>query len=469
MRKIVILGNGIAGITAARHIRKRSDDEILVISGESDHFYSRTALMYIYMGHMTYEHTKPYEDWFWAKNRIRLLRAWVRGLDPAKKLLHLANGSSVAYDVLILATGSKSNKFGWPGQDLDGVQGLYGLEDLETMEEFTAGVDRAVVVGGGLIGIEMVEMLRSRDIPVTFLVREEKWMDFAFPPEEADMVGRHIGDHGVDLRLGTEVERIEGDERGRARSVVIKGTGEEIACGFVGLTVGVSPNVDFLRGVDGLDIDRGVLVDEYLRTSLDDVYALGDCAQVREPAPGRRPVEALWYVGRRMGQTVARTVTGVETVYDAGVWFNSAKFMDIEYQVYGKITPRPEAGEATLHWQHDDGKRSIRLQYREDDLRILGFNLMGVRYRHETCQQWITEGRDLPYVLENLGAANFDPELYEQHESELVQRFNERYPDRAVELKRKRGLAGWWRLRKPSVLFGRSDAGGAEARAGGAA
>lgn len=461
MRKIVILGNGIAGITAAREIRKRSDDEILVISGESDHFYSRTALMYIYMGHMTYENTKPYEDWFWEKNRIRLMRAWVRRLDAENKLLQLANGASVSYDVLILATGSKSNKFGWPGQDLDGVQGLYGLQDMATMEEFTSDIDRAVVVGGGLIGIEMVEMLSSRAIPVTFLVRETTWMEQLFPSEESEMVGRHIAEHGVDLRLGTELERIEGDDSGRVRAAIVKGTSEEIPCQFLGLTVGVSPNVDFLRenaDETGLEIDRGILVDEYLRTSLPDVYALGDCAQVRNPEPGRRPVEALWYVGRRMGQTVARTITGDETVYDAGLWFNSAKFMDIEYQVYGKITAQPDDGEDTLYWEHDDGKRSIRLQYREDDLRILGFNLMGVRYRHETCHQWITEGRDVPYVLENLGAANFDPEFYAQHEGDLVRLFNERHPDRAVQLKRKRGLGGWWKLRKPSVLFGSSDA-----------
>ena len=75
MRRIVIIGNGVAGITAARHLRKRTDDAITVISGETDHFFSRTALMYIYMGHMSFEDTKPYEDWFWHENRIRLLRA----------------------------------------------------------------------------------------------------------------------------------------------------------------------------------------------------------------------------------------------------------------------------------------------------------------------------------------------------------------------------------------------------------
>ena len=127
MRKIAIIGNGISGITAARHLRKRGSDEIVVISGETDHFFSRTALMYIYMGHMTYEHTKPYEDWFWTKNNIQLMRGWVQELNPETKTLYLSDGKSLTYDVLIIATGSKSNKFGWPGQDLPGVQGLYNF------------------------------------------------------------------------------------------------------------------------------------------------------------------------------------------------------------------------------------------------------------------------------------------------------------------------------------------------------
>ncbi len=120
---IAIIGNGIAGITAARHIRKLSDHRISVISGETDHFFSRTALMYIYMGHMKYKHTKPYEDWFWEKNRIDLVRKWVETVDFEQKRLNYSDGSSLSYDKLILATGSTPNKFGWPGQDLEGVGG----------------------------------------------------------------------------------------------------------------------------------------------------------------------------------------------------------------------------------------------------------------------------------------------------------------------------------------------------------
>ncbi|MEM9552721.1 MAG: FAD-dependent oxidoreductase [Acidobacteriota bacterium] len=449
MRKIVILGNGIAGITAARHLRKRCDDPILVISGESDHFFSRTALMYIYMGHMKYEHTKPYEDWFWDKNRIEVRRLWIASLDLGARCLVAASGERIPYDVLVLATGSKSNRFGWPGQDLRGVQGLYNLQDLETMEEHTAGVDRAVVVGGGLIGIEMAEMLRTRGIDVTLLVREPHWMSHAYPLEESQMIEREIRRHGVDLRLSSELERIEGDAVGRAETVITK-DGAEIPARFVGLTVGVSPNIDFLRG-SGLELDRGILVDEYLRTSAPDVYAVGDCAQVREPKPGRRPVEPLWYTGRIMGHTAGLTIAGEETKYDPGAWFNSAKFFDLEWQVYGSVPATPGDGESTIVWVSDDERYGLRLNYRDETLAVVGFQTMGIRYRQEACERWIAEERPMPWVLANLRAANFDPETYATHEQGLVDVWNAAHPEAPVELRAKRGLGHFLKLHRPNL------------------
>ena len=162
MEHIVIIGNGISGITAARHIRKLSNKKITIISSETEHFFSRTALMYIYMGHMKYEHTKPYEDYFWKKNRIDLKQGFVKTVFPKQKELLFSNGDKMNYDKLIIAVGSKSNKFGWPGQDLEGVQGLYSKQDLDSLEKYAPNnkvCKRAVIVGGGLIGIELAEML----------------------------------------------------------------------------------------------------------------------------------------------------------------------------------------------------------------------------------------------------------------------------------------------------------------------
>ena len=127
----MIIGNGISGITLARHIRKNGNNRITVISAETEYFFSRTALMYVYMGHMKFEHTQPYEHWFWRKNRIELKKAYVEKIDTASKQLIFSNKERLRYDKLVLATGSKPNKFGWPSENVDGVMGMYHKQDLE--------------------------------------------------------------------------------------------------------------------------------------------------------------------------------------------------------------------------------------------------------------------------------------------------------------------------------------------------
>ncbi|MCE7992233.1 MAG: NAD(P)/FAD-dependent oxidoreductase [Roseivirga sp.] len=434
MQHIVIIGNGISGITTARHIRKKSDHRITVISAETDHFFSRTALMYIYMGHMKYEHTKPYEDWFWAKNRIELKRAYVESVDTEARKLQLSGGEQMDYDKLVIATGSKSNKFGWPGQDLKAVQGLYSYQDLESMERDTQGISRAVVVGGGLIGIEMAEMLLSRNIPVTFLVREDSFWNNVLPKEESEMINRHIREHHVDLRLGTELKEILSDDNGRARAVVT-GDGEEIACQFVGLTAGVSPNIGFLEG-SGIETERGVKVDPYLETSVKDVFAIGDCAEFKEPNGERRPIEQVWYTGRMMGEALANTLCDKPTKYEPGHWFNSAKFFDIEYQTYGWVWAQPKENEASFYWEDVSGKICLRLVFDRNSHKLLGVNNFGIRLRHHAFDKWFEQEKKVEYVLEHLADANFDPELYKKYEHEIVAQFNKDF-SASVSLKKK--------------------------------
>ncbi|MCB0560381.1 MAG: NAD(P)/FAD-dependent oxidoreductase [Lewinellaceae bacterium] len=444
---VVILGNGIAGITAARFIRKLSDHDITVISAETDHFFSRTALMYIYMGHMRYEDTKPYEDWFWDKNRIKLLNAYIERIDFDAKTLFGSQGEELVYDKLLLATGSAPNKFGWPGQNLKGVSGLYSYQDLQNMEHFSEGLQRAVIVGGGLIGMEMAEMFHSRHIPVTFLVREDSYWNMVLPPEESAMANRHILENGIGLRLSTELKEIVDDGQGRA-CAVITNTGERIECGYVGLTAGVHPNIGFLKGTS-LETGRGILANEYLETNIPDVYAAGDCVQLREPQPGRRPIEAVWYTGRMAGETAAYNICGHQVPYDPGIWFNSAKFIDIEYQVYGDLQAQPPENHVSIYWEHPDGRKSIRLVYDREEGHVLGFNLMGVRYRHEVCEKWIREKAHIEAVLQDLGIANFDPEFYKEYDDEVVRLYNQQ-SGRNLQLKKRRGLAGALRfLRNP--------------------
>ena len=420
-RHVVIIGNGVTGVTAARFIRKLGTARITLISAETDHFYSRTALMYIYMGHMRYKEVKPYEDSFWEKNGIDLVRGYATEIDTARKRVTVGGGRVVDYDALLLATGSQSNMFGWPGQDLDGVQGLYGIPDLVTMERWTNGIIRAVVVGGGLIGIEMAEMLHVRHIPTTFLVREKGYMDYLLPKEESDMVNQEIRDHGIDLRLATELKAILPDEAGRCRVVTTKG-GEEIPCQFVGLTVGVHPNLDLARA-SGIETNRGIVVNEYFETSAPDVYAAGDCAEFDRDGIGSRRVEQLWYTGRRHGKTVARTICGLRTYYDRGVFFNSAKFFTIEYQTYGDIRASLPEGVSTIVWKDEAAKKLLRIDYETRSGVVQGFNALGTRLRHDVCERWILRGATVDEVLKGFSRAHFDAEFGRRHVRSLARMY----------------------------------------------
>jgi NADPH-dependent 2,4-dienoyl-CoA reductase/sulfur reductase-like enzyme len=427
MEHIVIIGNGISGVTAARHIRKNSDNRITIISSESKYFFSRTAMMYMYMGHMNFEHTKPYEDWFWKKNRIELKMNYVQTINHLSKEIEFSDGDKMFYDELILAVGSKPNKFGWPGQDLIGVQGLYSKQNLEYVEQFTTNkyvCKRAVIVGGGLIGIELAEMFRSRDIPVTFLVREKNFWDNVLPDSDSKMINKHIEDHHIDLRLEVNLKEILSDEQGKVRAVVIKETGEEIACDFVGLTAGVSPNISFLKD-SGIELGRGIKVNRFLETNIEGIYAIGDCAEQIDPIGNRRPIEAVWYTGRMMGETVAQTICGNRIEYRPGHWFNSAKFLDIEYQTYGWVhnsTHKPEY-ESHFHWKHSDNTKCITIAYNKENGEFLGINTFGIRMRHEEFDRWLTEKRSVDHVINHLIKANFDPEFFRKFEKDIQRSF----------------------------------------------
>jgi NAD(P)H-nitrite reductase large subunit len=420
---IIIIGNGITGITCARNIRKiNSDATITVISEESKHFYSRTALMYMYMGHMKYENTKPYEDWFWSKNRINLIQATVNHLDTVNKSLKLDDSRILNYDKLVLATGSIPNNFGFPGEDLNGVQALYNLQDLEKMEKNTSNISSAVIVGGGLIGIEMAEMLHSRNISVTMLIRENAYWANALPQEEAQLIGNHLHKHGITLKFNTELKEIRTIDQVNVHSIVTKQE-ETIDCQFLGITTGVKPNIKFLKN-SSIEIEKGILVNEFLETNIPDIFAAGDCAQFRYVKTGEAPIEQLWYTGKMQGETLANTICGNKTTYDRGIWFNSAKFFDLEFQTYGKILTEITPEQESFYWEHENGKISFRANYNKSDRSIIGFNFIGIRFRQVIAEQWIREQKEIEYVIDNLKQGWFDPEFSDAHDKKIAKSFS---------------------------------------------
>jgi len=418
--KVVIVGNGIAGTTAAVRLRQLAREaEITLISEETPLFYSRTALMYVYMRQLQFSDTVVHPADFYRKQRITLRQDLVTSLDLNSRVLQ-GESADYTYDYLLLAPGSRPRMPGLAGEQLTGVQGLYSKADLDRLETYTKSpVSRAVIAGGGLIGVELAEMLRSRRIPVTMLVREPLYFSHILPREEAELVTSEVARH-VDLRLATTLTEILG-------STVVESVrtskGEQIGCSLLGLTIGVEPRAELARSA-GLATRRGILVDEFLRTSDERVYAAGDAAEVRLPG-GETKVQQIWYTGRLQGQlageNLAAAITGkAPTAYDPGIYFNSARFFALDYQTYGQV-PASADQRSSLVWQDTKAAKLIRISYdtEKTDRPVTGFNCLGVRLLHPVCEEWIREKAPLASVVQNFNRAVFDPEFSRSYTKEL--------------------------------------------------
>jgi len=164
-----------------------------------------------------------------------------------------------------------------------------------------------------------------------------------------------------------------------------------------------------------------------LETNSKDIYAIGDCAEQRQAIGNRKAIEAVWYTGRMMGETLAQTICKNKIEYKPGNWFNSAKFFDIEYQTYGWVFPEKNSPSYEKHfqWKHQDDTKCITIAYHKDSLLFLGINTFGIRMRHEVFDKWLSEKRTIDYVIEYLADANFDPEFYSLYEKHITSKFNQ--------------------------------------------
>ena len=420
---IIIIGNGIAGTTFARHFRKKSNHPLLLISDENESFFSRTALMYVFVGHLRLNDLEPYEERFWADNQIGRIKGRVTEIMSTEQKIVLKDGQVLPYKKLVLATGSIPRDMGLKGENSQGVFRLYHKQDLEALDRWCKGKKKSVIVGGGLIGVELAEMLRSRKMEVTYLVRESHFWANALCVEEAQLIANHLSDHQVDLRFNCTLKAIETDRNGELSGCTTQDD-QHLECDTMGITIGVRPNVDFLKNA-GLNIDKGVVVDEYLTTNIPHIYAIGDCAQIAHPLPHRNAIEAVWYAGRMMGETLAETLTNSPTPYRPGHWFNSAKFFDIEYQTYGEILPLPTKNEAHFLWQSPQENKSLRFAYEKDSKIFKGVSSLGLRLRHEVFDQWLEEKITMTSLLEQLEKANFDPEFSRRYEKQISAKWKE--------------------------------------------
>lgn len=351
-KKYVIIGAGIAGISAAEELlRLDPAGDITIISDED--FYFRAALSEYFQGKIERNEVfgKP-EGWFESAG-IDFIRGTVKSIDTGSQRITYNESDSVPYDKLLIATGASALTMPWPGLDLEGVCTYRGLGCVDTfLREIEEGAKRVVVLGGGILSFELIDNFLQLGLEVTMLVRGDRLLGLLFDEDGAKIIEDQLYARGVDVRFNTEAESFQGIN-GNVTGLITK-AGETIPCDLIAPAIGTRADVKFLDG-SGVEVERSVIVDGFLRTSAEDVYAAGDCCAMRAD-PGGRPVPTrTWLTSALQGQAAAVNMTGGDRPFSEGVMLNSSSVFESFYAVLGLFNPRNDSSYTFRSWKFEDG------------------------------------------------------------------------------------------------------------------
>ncbi len=359
---IVIVGTGHGGAQAAIALRQHGHTgSILMIGRDAHPPYERPPLSKEYLaGDKPFERMLIRPPEFWTERNIDLrLTTNVAKVDPAAKQVSVTGGETIGYGTLIWAAGGDPRRLSCPGAQLGGIHAVRDKADADRLRaELAADARQAVVVGGGYIGLEAAAALRKRGCEVTLLEKENRLLSRVAGEELAAFYQAEHRARGVDLRLETEIDAIEGDGD-RVTGVRLVG-GEVLPCEMVVVGIGIVPSVGPLMAA-GAAGANGVDVDEYCRTSLPDIYAIGDCA-AHANIWANGAVLRLESVqnANDMANTAARAICGDPQAYEAMPWFWSNQY-DLRLQTVG-LNLRHDA--AVL--RGDPSNRSFSVIYLKD-------------------------------------------------------------------------------------------------------
>jgi len=287
---IVIAGFGVAGATAAETARKQNPKAyITLFSKEKDLFYYRPRLPEVVGGDLAPEKALVHPAEWYDERRIELrLGESLAEINVKEKIIRGSVGSRQQYDKLLLAVGAESNRPPFPGDKLDGIHAVRSLNDAWSLALSAKGKRRAVLIGGGLLGLEMGYALTKQGLSVTVLERGGRVLPRQTTPASAELLRKKLADLGLHFELHSEADRFEGNRK--VETVVLK-DGRDLPADIVLLSAGIKPNLSLATTLN-LKADKAVVVDEYLETSQPDIYAAGDCVQFPGDAGG------LWTTSR---------------------------------------------------------------------------------------------------------------------------------------------------------------------------
>ena len=334
---VLIVGGGHGGAQAALALRQRGfEGRVTMVTREAFPPYERPPLSKDYLaGDKPFEKILIRPEGFWSERNIEIRTGnAVVAIDPKARSVELGDGTRLEYHSLIWAAGGDPRRLPCPGADLNGVHSIRTRGDADRIRaQIDGGVKRVAVIGGGYIGLEAAAVFRKMGLPVTVIERMDRVLNRVAGPELSSFYEAEHRRQGVELMLDHTVEALVGDDNGQVRAISLA-DGSEVEADLVIVGIGIVPAVGPLLAA-GAAGTNGVDVDDFCRTSLDDTYAIGDCAAHSNPYADNRVIRLESVQNATdMANTVARHLTGERERYNTVPWFWSNQY-DLRLQTVG--------------------------------------------------------------------------------------------------------------------------------------
>jgi nitrite reductase (NADH) large subunit len=345
MRRYVIIGSGAAGVAAAETIRTLDPTgKIWILTGDPHGYYSRPGLAYWLSGEVPESQLYPYPNEYLRGLNLQWHVEPVTDIRPDAHLVDLKNGKSLPYDRLLIATGATAMMPDAPGINLDGVVKLDSWEDTQHILQRARRGQTAVVVGGGITALELVEGLAARGMRVHYFLRGDRYWSGVLDPTESQLVEERLSEDGVIVHHNTNLLEVLGSG-GRVKGVIVQegDRSYQLDCRLVAAAIGIRPRIE-LAARAGLGVRRGILATALLQTNDQDIFAAGDVAEILDPISGKALLDSLWKPAMKMGCVAGSNMAGISARYTKLSPFNVTRLAGLVTTIIGQVASQPEAG-----------------------------------------------------------------------------------------------------------------------------
>jgi NADPH-dependent 2,4-dienoyl-CoA reductase/sulfur reductase-like enzyme/pSer/pThr/pTyr-binding forkhead associated (FHA) protein len=402
----VIVGNGIAGMTAAEILRTENDKaDITVIADDPFPVYYRPALKDYLAGRVREEKLWARPNSFYQDHRIRFLAERVVRIQVGQHLVQLASGRQIGYTKLLLASGARASRLTCPGVTLAGVTTLRTVADYQGVQQQLSQARRVVVTGSGTLAMETIETLRHRGYDVTHLLRKRTLWSEVLDATASDLVLQQERRDGVDVLLEEEIAEITGKD-GHVTGITTS-SGARIPCEMVIIAIGVDPAVDFVKS-SGIPCGRGMQVDAAMRSSAPDIYAAGDILETTDTATGRTRVLGQWYPAIQQARAAAYSMLDMldtRRPFQASNFYNATFLYGLEFASVG-LTQAPRGAQGYQELVADPEPRSYRKVLLKNGAPV-GMLFLGNRKDALAFKRAIDHGVNLAPVAAQLFSPDF--------------------------------------------------------------